>query len=84
MASNEDPHVVTLIPHTHIHILEEWLSDWQMRVNETKSVQVTFTNRKIDCPQMTLHGIPLPSKKEVKYLGLILDRSLAWRPQIIC
>jgi hypothetical protein len=36
-------------------MLEEWLNDWRVRVNETKSVQITFTNRKIQ-------GIPYQPK----------------------
>jgi hypothetical protein len=83
MASNEDPHVATHTLQTHLNMFEAWLRDWRVQVNETKSVQVTFTNRKIDYPHVTLYGIQLPVKQEVKYLGLILDRSLTWRPHII-
>ena len=83
MTSNEDPYSATRTLQNHLNMLEAWLSDWRVKVNETKSVQVTFTNRKIDCPHVTLYGTQLPVKTEVKYLGLTLDRSLTWKPHII-
>ena len=35
-----------------------------------------------DCPVVTINGTQLPVKNEVKYLGLILDQKLTWRPHI--
>ena len=37
---------------------------------------------KTDCPVVTINGTQLPVKNEVKYLGLILDQKLTWRPHI--
>jgi hypothetical protein len=48
----------------------------------TKSAQVTFTNRRTDCPVVTINGTQLPVKNEVKYLDLILNRKLTWKPHI--
>jgi hypothetical protein len=82
MASNKNPKTASLSLQIHLNQLEAWLSNWLIKVNETKSAQVTFTNRKTDCPVVTINGTQLPVKFEVKYLGLILDQKLTWRPHI--
>jgi hypothetical protein len=82
MASNENPQTASLSLQTHLNQLETRLSKWRIKVNETKSAQVTFTNRKTDCPVVTINGTQLQVKNEVKYLGLILDQKLIWRPHI--
>jgi hypothetical protein len=74
MASNEDPPAASQSLHTHLTQLEAWLSDWLVKVNKTESAQVTFTNRRTDCPHATIKGAQLPVKNEVKYLGLIFDQ----------
>jgi hypothetical protein len=80
MARNETPQTASQSLETHFNQLEAWLSNWRIKFNETKSVQVTFTNRRTDCPVVTINGTQLPVKNEVKYLGLILDQTLTWRP----
>jgi len=50
-----------------------------MKVNETKSVQVTFTLKKNTCPPVQLNNKQLTQPEEVKYLGIHLDRKLTWR-----
>ena len=62
MASNENPQTASLSLQTHLNQLEDWLSNWRIKVNETKSAQVTFTNRKTDCPVVTINGTQLPVK----------------------
>ena len=76
MASNVNPQTASLSRQTHLNQLEAWLSNRLIKVNETKSAQVTFTNRKIDCPVVTINVTQLPVKNEVKFLGLILDQKL--------
>jgi hypothetical protein len=81
MASNENPQTASQSLQTHLNQLEAWFNDWRIKV-ETKSAQVTFTNRRSDCPVVTTNGTQLPVKNEVKYLDLILDERLTWRPHI--
>ena len=76
MASNEDPLAASQSLQTRLTQPEAWLSDWRVKVNETKAAQVTFTNRRTGCPHVTINGAQLPVKNEVKYLGLILDKKL--------
>jgi hypothetical protein len=53
-----------------------------MKVNETKSTHVTFTTRRATCPPVKISDVQLPHSDEVKYLGLHLNRRLAWRKHI--
>jgi hypothetical protein len=82
LASNEDPQSASQSLQTHLNHLETWLNTRHVKVNETKSVHVTFTNRRTDCPAVTINGTQLPVANELKYLGLILDQKLTWRPHI--
>jgi hypothetical protein len=82
MANNENPQTDSQSLQTHLNQLEAWLSNRRIKVNETKLAQVTFTNRRTDCPVVTINGTQLPVKNEVKCLGLILDQKLTWRPHI--
>jgi len=58
------------------------MEQWRIRVNPTKSSQVTFTTRREICPPVNLHNTHIPVKKEVKYLGLHLDEKLTWKTHI--
>jgi len=64
------------------HSAEYWLEEWRIKVNPTKSPQVTFTTRRDTCPPVNLHSTPIPVKKEVKYLGLHLNEKLMWKTHI--
>ncbi|PNF41833.1 hypothetical protein B7P43_G16623, partial [Cryptotermes secundus] len=55
---------------------------WQININQNKSVHITFTTRRIVCPQVSINNIPIPVKNEVKYLGLHLDQKLTWHKHI--
>jgi hypothetical protein len=53
-----------------------------MKVNETKSVRVTFTLKKRMCQPVYLNNRHLPQSDDVKYLGTHLDSKLTWRNHI--
>jgi len=51
--------------------------------DQNQRIQVLlFTLKKGFCPVVTLNNIPIPSYSEVKYLGLILDSKLTWKPHL--
>jgi metal-sulfur cluster biosynthetic enzyme len=62
--------------------LQTWLDQWRVKVNNTKSTQITFTTTHIDCPQTTIYNMPIPIRREVKYLCLRFDRRLTWQAHI--
>jgi hypothetical protein len=57
-------------------------SGGKITVNPAKSSQITFTTRRIICPQVSINNFPIPIKQEVKYLGLNLDIKLTWQTHI--
>jgi hypothetical protein len=62
--------------------LQNWMEQWKINVNPAKSTQITFTTRRAACPQVSINNVPIPIKREVKYLGLHLDEKLTWRTHI--
>jgi hypothetical protein len=77
--THENPATATHRLQTNLNEIQLWLKKWRMTVNETKSVQVTFTLRKNTCPPVQLNNKQLTQPDEVKYLGIHLDRKLTWR-----
>jgi hypothetical protein len=45
MASNENSQTAFQSLQTHLNQFEAWLSNWRIKVNETKSAQVTCTRQ---------------------------------------
>jgi len=60
----------------HLDVVEKWLSDWRIKVNEEKCKQVTFTLNRRNCPNLTLNNTVLPQSDEVTYLSVHLDNGL--------
>lgn len=58
------------------------MKNWRIKPSATKSVQVTFTLRKGNCPPVKLGDYYLPHTDIVRYLGLHLDRRLTWQTHI--
>ena len=54
-----------------------------MKINENKSCHIIFTLGKQTCPQVTINDIPIPNKKSVRYLGIILDKRMTWKRHIV-
>lgn len=82
IAVNNDPVMASRQLQHHLDLLQHWLSKWRIKINESKSVQVTFTTRKIICPKVTIYNTQIPVETEVKYLGLHLDQKLTWQKHI--
>jgi hypothetical protein len=79
---NGNPQMASENLQSHLNQLQEWLNNWRVKVNQNKSAHVTFTNRQVDCPIVTINGSQLPVANQIKYLGLTLDKKLTWKPHI--
>jgi hypothetical protein len=55
---------------------------WKININVTKSVQVTFTLRKEQCPAVHINNTVISQSPTAKYLGLHLDSRLTWTQHI--
>jgi len=75
LSSDPDPVRATEKLQHHLNLLQNWLEQWRIKANPTKSAQVTFTTPRDICPPVNLHNTHIPVKKEVKYLGLHLDKN---------
>ncbi|RZF33214.1 hypothetical protein LSTR_LSTR009759 [Laodelphax striatellus] len=62
--------------------ISNWSRLWRIKINETKSVQVNFTNRKFDQIPLIINGKPVPYANEAKYLGMTLDTRLRWKAHV--
>jgi hypothetical protein len=65
-----------------LYLVTEWLCRWSIKASAYKSVQVTFTLRKSNCPPVQLENKTLPHRDMVRYLGLHLDRRLTWKHHV--
>jgi hypothetical protein len=54
-----------------------------MKINEDKTRAIYFSHR-IRPPEslLTLNGWNIPFENSVKYLGVIFDKKITWRPHI--
>lgn len=82
MASHSKANSASNHLQNHLYKIENWLSKWRIKANESKSIHVTFTMKKETCPPVTLNNHQLPQKNEAKYLGMHLDRRLTWKKHI--
>jgi hypothetical protein len=54
----------------------------KIKINQTKSSQITFKTKRTNCPPATINNIQIPVQTEVKYLCLYLDQKLTWKKHI--
>ncbi len=60
--------------------IADWTRKWKIRLNEQKSVQVTFAQRKKDTHYcISVNGTQIPQAETVRYFGLHLDSRLNWK-----
>ena len=82
ISSQQSPTEASYILQLQLDNLQHWLTKWNIVVNTQKSNHITFTLCRANCPPVFLNGTAIPSKEEVKYLGLHLDRRLTWKRHI--
>ncbi|CAG9138035.1 unnamed protein product [Plutella xylostella] len=82
LASNKIPEKASLNLQESLNDIHKWLEKWRIRASATKSVQITFTLRKGNCPPVKLGETELPHHDTVKYLGMHLDRRLTWQKHL--
>lgn len=62
----------------------EWTQNWRIRINPSKSNCKIFTLRRPkNPPEVAIQGTIIPwSTSPIKYLGVLLDKRLTWKPQV--
>jgi hypothetical protein len=56
--------------------------NWQIKPNESKSVHIDFTDKKIRQQRIFINGTHVPYANIAKYLSMILDAKLRWKDHI--
>jgi hypothetical protein len=82
LARHDDPVTASHKLQGHLDQLEAWLKRGRININATKSVQVTFTLRKEQCPAGHINSTVIPQSPTAKYLGLHLYSRLTWAQHI--
>lgn len=59
-----------------------WTVKWRIKLNETKSVHVDFTNKNINHQAVFINNIIIPYENTAKYLGMTLDAKLRWKAHV--
>lgn len=83
MATNESQqNAVENLQHA-IDKVSSWTSDWKIKLNELKTVHVTFALRQKNSNlHAYLNGVQIPQADSAKYLGLHLDNKLNWKHHV--
>jgi hypothetical protein len=82
LAVHADPVVASQHLQHHLNILQEWADTWKIKINQAKSVHITFTTKHSLCPPVTMNNVRIPMQTAAKYLGLHLDQRLTWSTHI--
>jgi hypothetical protein len=83
LSTKETHHTVSDNLQSHLDSLHSWCKHWNIKLNQSKSVQVTFTLRRATCPSVFINQISISIANTTKYLGLYFDRRLKWNPHTI-
>jgi len=72
--------------HDHLHLLQTRYKEWEVKMNESKSIHYTFTVRQGVCQiarpsSLTINPFPLPNVY-LRYLGINIDLRLTWSAHI--
>jgi hypothetical protein len=82
LSSDINPNRASENPQKYLNVFQDWLQLLKIKVNNEKSVQITFATKRSVCPQITVNNAPIPVQSEVEYLGLHLDQKLKWKAHI--
>lgn len=59
-----------------------WTKRWRIKLNETKSTHINFTNKKINWKPIEINSQQVPYANTAKYLGMTLDTKLKWKEHV--
>ncbi|GBM81456.1 RNA-directed DNA polymerase from mobile element jockey [Araneus ventricosus] len=85
LARNNNPNYIQLALNRYIKALEEWFVRWKIASNASKTEAIMFQKTTSYCnfPQLKINNELIPCSKQCKYLGVILDIRLTWKPHFL-
>jgi hypothetical protein len=75
-STHTDPTTVSTSLQKHLDLLSPWYFQWHTKINESKSINTTFTLKMQQPPPVLLNNEIIPNSDTVKYLGLYFDKKL--------
>ena len=81
IATSRRPTLLVKYLETYLSRLEQWLSEWRIAINVSKSSAILFAKSGWRCPHprtVQLFGEPIKWVNETRYLGVTLDKRLTW------
>lgn len=67
---------------TAVNTIFDWTKKWRVKLNETKSVHIDFTNKKPNYHPVYINNHVIPHENTAKYLGMTLDTKLRWKAHV--
>lgn len=62
--------------------IQNWTKKWRIKLNDSKSVHIDFTNKKIEHKPVYINHKIVPYENKAKYLGMTLDAKLRWKTHV--
>jgi predicted metalloenzyme YecM len=56
--------------------IQIWTRKWRIKLNETKSMHIDFTNKRTEHKSICINHQAVPYENTAKYLGMTLDAKL--------
>jgi len=80
--TNPDPMQTSANLQEHLLEITNWTRKWKIKINESKSSQITFSLRRVQCPPVNINQKDVPQVESVKYLGIHFDRRLTLKDHV--
>lgn len=65
-----------------VNEIHDWTRKWRIKLNESKSVHINFTNKKDQYCAVFINNKTIPYGNTAKYLGMTLDAKLRWKAHV--
>jgi hypothetical protein len=82
MAIRETVEISTRQLQSAVNKLAICIRKWRMKLNESKWINIDFTNTKISQQPIFINGTKVPYANTDKYLVMTLDSRLRWKEHI--
>ncbi|GBN46928.1 RNA-directed DNA polymerase from mobile element jockey [Araneus ventricosus] len=83
LARNKNHNYIQIALNRHLKTLEDWFAKWKIQINAGKTEAIMFTNSRRPLPPIKVNNQIIPWSQECKYLGVILDKRLTWKPHFL-
>jgi hypothetical protein len=83
LSSHEHPETASKQLQHDLNLLDQWAKRLKIKINDSKSTQITFALKRCQCSPMSINNAIIPESTSVRYLGIQLDKKLNWKEHIV-